>query len=132
MNITKSYYQSKVYNNATNAYKLPENLYRQMIYTIKDYPRYMNEKNGISEIPLNPGDTKSFVENMAVLRTNNNYRIVAIDKALENIPEDLREEVFAHIVYNKKYIDINYTCENTMKKYVQIFIYFVAKNLGEV
>ena len=59
----------------------------------------------------------------------------AIDQGLQSyVPAEYREAVFAHLVDGEEYIDLEdrfFVSASTMKRYVQVFVWGVAKELGE-
>lgn len=59
----------------------------------------------------------------------------AIDQGLlRYVPEDYRAPVFAHMVDGAEYLDLEeryYLSASTMKRYVQVFVWGVAEELGE-
>ncbi len=59
----------------------------------------------------------------------------AIDQGLQSyVPSEYREAVFAHLVDGEEYIDLEdrfFISSSTMKRYVQVFVWGVAKELGE-
>lgn len=120
----KDFYQY----NTLRGYRLNNDLYRKMRYTIHLYSYYMSVVNGIDE--------KSYIgENDADNRINAAYHIKVIEEALkEYVREDYRDAVFEHTVRDKEY---EYLCrkyavsESTLKRYTQMFTYGVAVKLGE-
>lgn len=131
--INKAYYQLRVYNKYPDYYKLDSNLYRRTLYTIKDYYKFIEEKEGNLKNEKDKTDTYSNpVEDEVINKINNNYRIEAVEKAIVNIPSEYRQMVLDHVIHDVTYINMSYVHENTLKKYTQIFIYFTAKELGEI
>lgn len=59
----------------------------------------------------------------------------AIDQGLRRyVPEEYREAVFAHLADGAEYTDLEeqyYLSTSTMKRYVQVFVWGVAEELGE-
>lgn len=85
-----------------NPYKLPHNLYMQMLYLVRDYNRLV--ENGIR-----PEAT------------------AAVDRALQVVPTEYRRGVWDNIVYCAAYpMDAG---EATYKRWRCRFIYNIAKNL---
>lgn len=130
--ITKSYYQSKE-KFCDNSFVLNPILYKRTIYTIKDYPRFVSEFHGEISYPRDCDIShNSPTEEVAINKVNNVYRKEAIERALKQIPKEYQQMVFDHIVYDKTYLELDYAHENTLKKYTQAFVYFVARELGEI
>ena len=126
----KNYYQP--HGGKKGEYAIRGNTYRRIWYLIADYPYFKAVQRG--EIPLQhfPDERNSVTENQAVERSNFDAYIEAIEKAMESIPGEYVESVTAHIMYHAKYKDFDFVSEGTLKKWVQIFIWHVAKELGEI
>ena len=59
----------------------------------------------------------------------------AIDHGLERyVPAQYRDAVFAHLVDGREYSDLEeqyFVSASTLKRYVQVFVWGVAEELGE-
>lgn len=126
----KSYYQLK--GGKKGAFTLRENTYRRMWYLIADYPYFKAVQSGKVKLERFKEEHYSEPEYIAVSKNNFNEYIDAIEEATKAIPDIYVENVLAHIINKREYLDMDYVHENTMKKWVQRFIWLVAKNLGEI
>lgn len=123
------------------AFVLPEPVYRQALWAVKDLRR-MREKLKMLEESIDQlqspvvRETKGYLSYMARDRTGNiatnvttlANRIAAIEDALQNVPEDYRKGIVGKLVYNQPFGDEAHP--NTWKKWQQVYIYYVAKNLN--
>lgn len=89
-----------------NPWRLPQNLYMRVLYTIRDYNRIKAEQN--TEAHLS--------------------EISAIETALLDIPEFFRESILNNILYDS-YFPLG-ADERTYRRYKQRYIYSVAKYLN--
>ena len=126
----KSFYQLK--SGKMGEYTLRDNTYRRMWYLIADYPFFKAVQNGEIELKELKWVKQSVTEEKAVSLCNFDNYINAIEHAEKAIPEIYVKDVMAHIISNGKYRDFDCVCEQTMKKWVQRFIWRVAKELGEI
>lgn len=126
----KSYYQ--LHGGKKGAFTLRENTYRRMWYVIADYPYFKAVQSGETKLERFRDERHSEPEDIAVSKNNFNEYIQAIEEAAKEIPDIYVEDVMEHIIHKREYVDMNYVHENTMKKWVQRFIWLVAKNLGEI
>lgn len=126
----KSYYQLK--GGKKGAFTLRENTYRRMWYLIADYPYFKAVQSGQVKLERFKEERYSEPEAIAVSKNNFNEYIEAIEEATKGIPDIYVENVLEHIINKREYLDMDYVHENTMKKWVQRFIWLVAKNLGEI
>ncbi len=119
---------------------LPETVYRQALWAAKDYNRLkedledllnnldtINSPDFVKEVSGSAylsDVTAKRAEKLAMLAG----RIDKIDAALERVPENYRDGI-ADRIFNG--IEFDGRCHmNTWKRWQQIFIYYVAKNLG--
>lgn len=127
----KNYYQPR--GGKKGAYTLRDNTYRRMWYLISDYEYFKAVQAGeLSDIECLSDERNSTTEMAAITRINYDQYIKAIDQAKRAIPAEYVESVMRHIHDHTKYADLDYVCETTLKKWVQRFIWHVAKELGEV
>lgn len=133
----KDYQQKRM-----KSFLLPEPVYRQALWAVKDLPRLKEvleielEKMGrvpnviySSRVCENKGGPiMDFTADGGVNLANISMKIEAIESALYNIPYKYREGLRAKLTEGKDYGD-NYHC-NTWKKWQQAYIFYVAKNLG--
>ena len=121
-------------------YVLPETVYRQALWAVKDLNRLREELNNAIENVDNIHSPNFFNESIGTgfysditakkadkLITLTN-RIESIEAALFSIPEKYREGIKQKLVDGKSYGDEFHP--NTWKKWQQVYIYNVAKNLG--
>ena len=121
-------------------YVLPETVYRQALWAVKDLNRLREELNKAIENVDNIHSPNFFNESIGTgfysditakkadkLITLTN-RIESIEAALFSIPEKYREGIKQKLVDGKPYGDEFHP--NTWKKWQQVYIYNVAKNLG--
>ena len=121
-------------------YVLPETVYRQALWAVKDLNRLKEELNKAVENVDNIHSPNFFNESIGsgyysditakkadklIALTN---RIESIEAALFSIPEKYREGIKQKLVDGKSYGDEFHP--NTWKKWQQVYIYNVAKNLG--
>ena len=120
-------------------YVLPETVYRQALWAVKDLNRLKEELNKAVENVDNIHSPNFFNESIGsgfysdvtakkadklIALTN---RIESIETALFSIPERYREGIKQKLVEGKSYGDEFHP--NTWKKWQQVYIYNVAKNL---
>ena len=121
-------------------YVLPETVYRQALWAVKDLNRLREELNKAIENVDNIHSPNFFNESIGTgfysditakkadkLITLTN-RIESIEAALFSIPEKYREGIKQKLVDGKSYGDEFHP--NTWKKWQQVYISNVAKNLG--
>lgn len=58
--------------------------------------------------------------------------VQAIENAMQAIPSEYVRPVQEHLIYRKPYAYFDYVSESTLKKWVQRYIWHVAKELGEI
>lgn len=130
-------YQQK----SMKSYVLPEAVYRQALWAVKDLPRLKRllEKSKVSEGDLpqismvaensgRPWADKDFTGQSAVERAMMSVKIQAIEDAFFQIPHKYREGIKLKLTEGKNYSDDFH--HNTWKKWQQIYIFHAAKNLG--
>ncbi len=123
------------------SYLLPEPVYRQAYWALRDLRRmkeelsYMTEERdmiaagekSLSNIGFGTGVIRDGTGNKAVKIVNLSARILAIEAAFDEIPEKYRAGLIRKNVDNLGYsLD---THINTWKKWQQVLMYHVAKNL---
>jgi len=119
-----------------NPYVLPENLYRQVLYLIKDYDRIkLLWEEELYTTPRNEfgprGSSKSdptFSKAARRIRLEEDLR--AMDKAMSQIPDEYREHVINHARYGIRFPD--WADRKTWFKYQSKYIFHVAENLKKV
>ena len=96
----------KNYYQKKGPYTLRENTYRRMRYLIADYDFFK--------------------------AVNFDLYVQAIENAMQAIPSEYVRPVQEHLIYRKPYAYFDYVSESTLKKWVQRYIWHVAKELGEI
>ena len=152
----KKYYQPK--GGKRGKFALRENTYRRTWYLIADYPYFKAVQRGQTDA-IEFGQESSQVETeeqeqseecLGVaeivaekfkvaeqlfeynLETEQCERyIMAIEAALEKVPEAYAEHIMSHIICRKKYKEMKGVSETALKIWVQRFIWNVAHNLGD-
>lgn len=143
----RNHYQIKT------SYRLQPELYKLIIYTIKHvYLNVLRDANDL--IPLNVTESKQNITignykqevskndfgevtkdptgNLALNRTGDDDIVTACDDAWNSIPREYWDEVYQHIVFDAQYRYMDNAHENTYKRYVAQYVWFVARNLGRV
>lgn len=115
-------------------YILPNNVYLQVVYQIRDYFRLLEECQSIlDESPAPPdGQPKaecqgSIVESKVLKRDRSLKIINVIDKEKENIPKEYRQGVWDNIMHGKSFPKD--AGRATYSRYKSKFIYEVATKL---
>ena len=118
---------------------LPQTVYRQALYAVKDLDRlrrkllFLNEESGCirtpdpSEVHVTGGSISDLTGDLASELINTKTRIDAIEKAFIRVPEKYREGIRDKLVYDVPYDGCH--CINTWKKWQQVLLYYVAVNL---
>lgn len=128
--MTRDYQRTK-----KNPWILPQNLYRQTLYAIRDYERLKEEYEDIvqgrgiiidgqpkgTEIGDPTGETAAKLDNLY-------DRIKAIEAAKETIPKEYIKGVWQSIVYAAPYP--HDASRNTYGKYRSKLVYEAAKRLN--
>lgn len=131
----KEYQQKRM-----KSYTLPEAVYRQALWAVKDLPR-MKEKMRKLELQAENGariviDMSASKKGFASDRTGEqavdlallSARIGAIERALKNVPEIYQKGILEKLAYGIPYGDEFHP--NTWKKWQQVYLYHVALELG--
>jgi len=133
----KAYYQPR--GGKKGQYALRNNTYRRIWYLIADYKYFKQlevlQRARVAEAEIQYSEEKSKpTEVMQEHRQQPEYMryICAIEKAQKEIPEEYVEDVMSHIADRRKYRDMEGVSEKTIKIWVQRFIWYVAKNLGDI
>lgn len=122
------------------SYVLPQTVYRQALYAIKDLVRLRTKLIFLEDEVLNlkgvdpsmvriqAGAVSDVTGNKAAEIASTAARIKAIETAFENIPDKYRPGLEEKLLYDVPYNNLGY-CLNTWKKWQQVLIYHVAMNL---
>lgn len=111
-----------------NPYKLPHNIYMQVLYTIRDYDRLREERKDILlSVPDSASPEGDPTANRALQLAKVNERLEAIDRAIREIPEEYRRGVWNNIAHAAPY-----PCtadSSTWGRWRQRFFFYTAKFL---
>lgn len=123
-------YQSRI----PKEYKLRREVYKQVMWMIKDYDNMVIEYNsaieghGINMDGLPHGTEVGDPTGQTVIRTYQLHeKILAIEECIKVIPEEYRSGVWNHIVKNKKYPD--YAARSTWDRQKARYVFAVAVKL---
>ena len=120
-------------------YLLPEAVYRQALWAVRDLPRLKeklenleasigNESCAVIEIPAGKnGFLSDRTGKQAGELAELSMRIGAIEEALQEIPAPYRKGILDKLAYGVAYGDEFHP--NTWKKWQQIYLYHVAQGL---
>ena len=93
-----------------NEYYLPNAVYKQVLWQIRDYYRMREELQRIMDESPPPPDGMPHgsgkgqpVESIVIRRERYADKVRAIDDALEEVPEEYRSGIWQHIVFFKPY-----------------------------
>ena len=119
--------------------KLPETVYRQALWAVKDLPR-MKEKlmeleemadclpSAYVDIPRKSGGTVSDqTAQLASRMANLAFRIQMIEGSLQAVPVMYRDGILGKLAYGIPYSDCFHA--NTWKRWQQVYLYQVAMEL---
>ena len=114
---------------------MPNAVYMKTIYQIRDYYRLVENLQDSLDAQPDPsqphvkgGTPGSSTESKAMKRERDRDIVAAIDKALEQIPEEYRKGVWQAVMYGSPYPDDAAT--NTYSRYKADFIAYAAVKLG--
>lgn len=123
-----------------NSYLLPQTVYRQALYAVKDLTRlkkkllYLEyDVSGIvpgdpSAIMSNGGSISDVTGNRASEIALTESRIKAIESAFEMVPDKYRRGLKEKIIYDVPSEKLDHSV-NTWKKWQQVLLFHVAVNL---
>lgn len=114
-----------------NKFRVPKPVYYQCFWTVKDLDR-LKRLEAIGNYSGNTDELVFFVDDEEVIRnaevlTQAAWKLECIRDAIEKVPEEYRQATIDSIVYNAPFSDIAH--ENTWRKWRQVFIRELAKNL---
>lgn len=133
----KDYQQKRM-----NPYVMPEAVYRQALWAVKDLPRLKDSLERRMDCEGRPSGASLVGERVsgrnpcendvtaseAMERAMLSIKIQAIEDAFYQIPDKYREGIRLKLTEGKAYGDDFHL--NTWKKWQQIYIFHTAKNLG--
>ncbi len=122
----------------SNPYILPDNLYRQMVWLVRDYDRFKHMYNSIlqesgyrSNNKVSGGSYKADpTAGAAIRRSKLAEKIEAVDYGLSKIPKEYRAGIEKHSKYRTPYPPI--ADRTTWFRWQSRFYHAVAEKLGEV
>lgn len=116
-----------------NPYRLDQNLYMRMIYIVRDYHRMkelINDVAGGFPVSSSPASNGQYAD-PTLSRTIKIERIseecTAIEKALEQIPQEYRKAIFDNICFGNPYP--LYADASTYSRWRGRFLYYIANKL---
>ncbi len=114
-----------------NKFRVPKPVYYQCVWTVKDIER-LRRLEAVSNYTQKSDELVFFVDDEEVIRSADvlkqaAWRLECIRKAIEKIPREYRQSTIDCIVYNVPFGDAAH--ENTWRKWRQVFIRELAKNL---
>lgn len=121
------------------SYLLPEAVYRQALWAVKDLNRMKERRSFLNDSieNLSSSSTVSTIRGSqysdrvgkeAAEIANLSFRIDAIEQALTEIPEVYRSGILNKLAFGIPYGDMFHT--NTWKKWQQVYLYHVAVSLN--
>jgi hypothetical protein len=118
-------------NMRKNEYSVPKAVYYQCIWLIKDLDR-LRKLEAVSNYAAGEDELVFFMDDDEVIRDAEvlekaKWRLSCIRRALIKIPEEYRQSTLDCISYNVPYGDMVH--ENTWRKWRQVLIWELAKNL---
>ena len=123
-----------------NPYTLPKELYRRVLYLVRDYARIRlvieNLDDGglyrpkLDEQAARMGGYSDPTAQTAIKRIRLMEQVQAVDKALTKTPPEYREGILKNITEYERFPDVAHL--NTWKRHKAKFIYEVANNLYEI
>lgn len=112
-------------------HRVPRPVYFQCFWTVKDIDR-LKRLEAIGNYSHKPDEMVFFVDDEEVIRnaevlTQAAWKLECIREAIKKVPEEYRQATIDSIVYNVPFGDVAH--ENTWRKWRQVFIRELAKNL---
>lgn len=116
---------------SNNKYRVPKAVYYQCVWILKDMDR-LRRLEAISSYAGKNDELVFFVDDEEVIRnaevlTQAVRKLECIRSAIAKVPKEYRQSTLDCIVYNVPYGDSAH--ENTWRKWRQVFIRELAKNL---
>ena len=111
--------------------RVPKQVYFQCFWTVKDMER-LKRLEAISNYSQGNNEMVFFVDDEDVIRNAEvlkqaAWKLECIRNAITKLPKEYRQATIDSIVYNIPYGDVAH--ENTWRKWRQVFIRELAKNL---
>lgn len=116
---------------SNNKFRVPKPVYYQCVWILKDMDR-LRRLEAISSYTQSSDELVFFVDDEEVIRnaevlTQAAWKLDCIRKAIAKLPKEYRQSTIDCIVYNVPFGDMAH--ENTWRKWRQVFIRELAKNL---
>jgi len=116
---------------SNNKFRVPKAVYYQCVWILKDLDR-LRRLEAISKHAGDSDELVFFVDDEEVIRnaevlTQATWKLECIRNAIVKVPKEYRQSTLDCIVYNVPFGDMAH--ENTWRKWRQIFIRELAKNL---
>jgi hypothetical protein len=114
-----------------NKYSVPKEVYYQCVWLIKDMDR-LRKLEAVSNYAAGEDELVFFVDDEEVIKDPEvleraKWRLNCIRRAVIKIPAEYRQSTLDCISYNVPYGDMAH--ENTWRKWRQVLIWELAKNL---
>lgn len=111
--------------------RVPKQVYFQCVWTVKDIER-LKRLEAISNYSQESNEMVFFVDEEDVIRDaavlrQAAWKLECIRKAITKLPREYRQATIDNIVFNVPYGDVAH--ENTWRRWRQVFIRELAKNL---
>lgn len=111
--------------------RLPKAVYYQCLWTVKDMER-LKRLEAAEAYAADEGELVFFVDEDEVIKSaavleEAGWRLDCIRKAIRKLPEEYRQYTMESIIYNIPFNDLAH--ENTWRKWRQVFLRELAKNL---
>lgn len=116
---------------SNNELRMPKAVYYQCLWTVKDMER-LKRLEAANSHTVKDGDLIFFVDEDEVIRNaaaleQAAWRMDCIRRALRRLPVEYRKDTVDNIVYGIPFNDMAH--ENTWRKWRQVFLRELAKNL---
>ena len=120
-----------------NPYWLPHNVYMRVLYIVRDYPRMKSVQNDVillNSFSLSPTEYTGAKNEHGDPTANKGVKIAmmsketdAVDSALQKIPREYRNAIWANILHDKPYKIPAH--KDTFRRWRSRFCYFIAERL---
>ena len=114
-----------------NEYSVPKAVYYQCIWLVKDMDR-LRKLEAVSNYAVKEDELVFFMNDDEVIRDPDvldqaKWKLSCIRKAIIRVPAEYRQNTLDCITYNVPYSDMAH--ENTWRKWKQVLVWELAKNL---
>ena len=116
---------------SSSRYRVPKSVYYQCIWTVKDMDR-LRRLEAADNLERYKKEFVFFVDDDEIIKdrkvlTQAKWKLDCIRQAVDELPSEYRQGTIDSIVYNLPFSDMAH--ENTWRKWRQVFIRELAKNL---